>query len=304
MNGSDKTDEIDLVNVIVVFLRRKWFIAGFVIVFLALALVYTTAIKEPEYYVHAIAIPPQSYEIDAESILNPAPVNASLLFSHLKNSLYETSQDEGRETPLYSYRARAELDNMENPFLEIDITGDKAAIVKAVQSMYEIQSSYVNTLRTKNKQAYAVIQESSKESVLRYKELYENLSKILLQERENSIGLESVNLGALSELISEMHRIENIRAINKTVSLSYGGLFIVQKSKTAVKEIRIHDGNINRIGNYVGSAQSRRRRMMPVVMTFILALLLGFFIAFALEFLSRPDVRDRLRKDVKKTSAR
>ncbi len=301
MSDRYKNDEIDLIDIMAVLIKRKWVIIGLLLTALILSGAYVAFLREINYKANIIITPPQEYNIitppqeykvGQNSRLLPSSPLIDTFTSTIKKSF--SSQiikgSNAAEEQYYTYDVNVTED------INIHITGkSEKIIVDAILPLYNLYINFENTINRKNKKIFKLTQDSLENALIQKREMIKNLSLILNTKTLSKLpaGSENAILYMINTLSSDITKIEIIKGFNEELELSKGS-FILAGSGS--KEIVVDHDNLGNLGPYITPEKSRKRQLLPVIISVFLALFVGIFLAFIIEFFSREDVKKRLKE--------
>ena len=92
-------------------------------------------------------------------------------------------------------------------------------------------------------------------------------------------------------LSNDVSNIERIKALNQEVLLNEGKIEI----SDGINQLILNDSTISNIKNYIKpKTPSRKKRLLPIIVSVFLALFVGIFLAFVIEFFNREDVLESI----------
>jgi len=271
-------DEIDLVDILVVILKRKWIIIGLVLAALVLSGIYVALFSKTSYKAEITINPPRGYKIEQNGLLGTKNAKMDSFLSTIKNEL--SSQKEIK-TMVTSDK--------------VNITGQKENIAEAILALYQLLMNFENKVEGKNSEILNVTQNSLEKALIQKNGMVKNLTIMLNRETLAKLpaGSENAILYMINTLSSDIIEIEIIKGLNEELELSKGS-FVLAGSESG--EIVLNQKNIDNLRSFITPEKSKKRQLLPVIISVFLALFVGVFLAFVIEFFSKEDVKRRLRK--------
>lgn len=309
--------DIDLVDILVVLIKRKWIIIGFVLtafIFSGLNVIiknikYTQegnniidaqgGNENQKYKSSVIITLPQTFSINSNNFLAPVTSRVDIILNAIRDELnlksYKKINSEFEY--YYNYEVNFEKDQIEQSLIKISIEGYKQEIIQAISSLYLLYSNYENEINEKNQTYFQLAQNTLQRSIESKKKVLDKYIIILDQEELKKLPLGTTIVNQIPTLISEISIFERTYELNKSAKL-LNGKFILLKTQ---KEIIINKDNIANIDHYIediekGPVKSMKRQMLPVIISVFLAFFVGVFFAFIVEFFSREDIKNRFKE--------
>ncbi len=295
-------DEMDLVEIFAIILKRKWIIIIPTIIAFILSSIYVSFriyvySSKDNYKAEIIITPPQVYTI--EQNYNLYPENAQIDNFAITVTEELSSQNVSKS---YTFSVKAIEDNITtNKQININIVGQREVLVPVIMSIYMLFVEYEKKIDEKNIERFNLIQQSIKNALIWQKEMAKNFSLVFNGEALAKLpaGVENAFFYIISNFGVDILDMEIAKGLNNELELSRGSFSLVGNEK---KEIIITKENIENIGIYLTPEKSRKRQLFPVIISVLLSFLISIFIAFVIEFFSRNDVKRRLRTIINKSS--
>jgi len=298
-----KDDEIDLVDILVVLIKRKWIVIGLVLVAFVLSLLYVLFFSKNSYKMHINMHTQQEYYIANNNLLGTTDAQVNALFSSLKKDLqtrsYKSNNDEKREY-YYKYNITIGKSEIGNKIIDIQLTGQKEKIIDVVEYIYNMYDKFENNINNKNIKLLEISEDTINDNLSQKQDLLVNLSYFLNPDNVSKLpqGSETAVLYTINKLKHDIVEIEKIKELNKTVELIPGNFMIINSTNSSKQEISISKDDLSNIEYYVEPEKSRKRQFLPVIVAVFISFFIGIFLVYMVEFFNRDDVRKRL-KDIK-----
>ena len=300
-----KNDEIDLIDIIAVLIKRKWIIIGVVVASLVLSGVYVAYFREINYKAEIIIKPPQVYEIEQKGLLIPKNSQMDIFLNIAKKELSSQKRSISNEEREQHYTYTVEVTEKEISVderiiteitdINIQITGQKEKIAEVIPSLYKPFIDFENKVEGKNRKIFNLTQTSLENSLIQKREMIKSLSLVLNKETLSRLpaGGENAVLYMINTLSSDITEIEITKGLNEELELSKGSFILVG---SGANEIVVDHDNLGNLESYITPEKSRKRQLLPVIISVFLAFFVGIFLAFVIEFFSREGVKKRLRE--------
>lgn len=306
-NDRIREDEVDLVDILRIIIKRRKIIIWSIVLAVILSGIYVVyPRKKPTYTTNMIIEPPQEYNIDGRNLLHPSAASELDLFlSKVKNQLnrhsYSYITEEKEREYHYTYSVNLDKDKAGNRQITISLTGKKEKALGAVQMLYAMYGDFKKKIERKNKYLVQIAEESLQNDLEKKSEMYNKLTKFLSEDKIIVLpqGSEDAILNTIRILVNDITDIKKTMKLNKSVELLEGGFFMVKKNETTHME-SITNNDSEKIAYYIRPEKSKKRQLLPVILSGFLALFAGIFLAFVVEFFSREDVKQRLKEAGKK----
>ncbi len=180
----------------------------------------------------------------------------------------------------------------------IQITGQKEKIVEAIKSIYTLSIDFKNEANKNNQKTFKQNHEALQSVILQKREM-RNTIMSFFEERTISklpLGTEGAVLSSLITLDSTLTNLEETKELNRFVQLMEGDFeIVIGNLKTGIRT-SIDKNNVESIESYISPEKSKKRQLLPVIVSVFFAFFVGIFIAFVIEFFSREDIKRRLRE--------
>lgn len=318
-----KKDEIDLVEILAVFLKRKWIIIIPTVISFIFSFVYVFLNKSNEiviYKANIVITPPQLYKIRENRLLDSFSPELDGLINKIENELFLLSSSEinGRNVIHFTYdisiiktQKASEPLNIDvsgdqiniiskiegKDTINIQITGQKEKIIEAVKSIHPLLADLQNEVTAKNQKIFVQNQEALQDIILQKRELFNTImsyleGKLILKLPQ---GNADVVVGSLITLEDAITDLELIKEQNKSLQLTNGNFAMVTGNK-----ISIIKNNLAGIASYLNREYSKKRLVFVVIAIILLTFIVSLFLAFVIEFFSREDVKRRLKEKTNK----
>jgi hypothetical protein len=293
-----RDDEVDLVDILEVIIKRKWVIIGVVLVSLLLAGIYTvpkmTGGQEVTYQASVVIEPPQVYTTYDSVLLEPENARIDRIYRSIDSGLNQKSLSGGASRPRFSYEILVEEGPVESMFLSITIKGPREEAQDAARYLYGLYQSITGEIEEKNQKIFRIVQSNLREEMQRHE-------YILRRTRPLPVPRTTEDSSPASDTQTQPARVLDYEIINIQLALELnnmtellGGDF---KMKAAgERTVSIDEDNVQNIGTYFIPAHSTTRQLLPLIIGVFLALIVGILLAFVVEFFSREDVRRRLKE--------
>ena len=306
-----KNDEIDLIDILGVLIKRKWIIIGFILtafIFSGLYVIFknikdTQEVNEIQSYKSSIIItPPQVYTIQSNNLLAPNISRVDIYLKLIRDELNLKSykQNNDAQEYYYNYEINIVKDPVGKKLINISIAGQKREIIKAISYLYSLYTIYESEINKKNQKNYELTQNTLQKYLEQKKKLLDKYILILNQEELSNLPFGSTIINNITALSSKIPTIEKTKELNEMVKLLKGDFKLLKDQR----EIIINKDNIVNIEYYLQPEEelveepekSMKRQLLPVIISVFLAFFVGVFLAFIIEFFSREDVKRRLKK--------
>jgi len=295
----NKTDrEIDLVDIILVLIKRKWIVAATIIAGLIIAFVYTDILAQEKVSIFKSQITitlPEKYNVSIKGIITTSNINPYIFAETLKKEFNKKIlNDKNAAKKDYNYSIVVDdIKRTSNPSLHLTITDTRETIVQLVKRVFTIYTTFTESVTKQNKKIYNTVQEELDRSIENNTALKQQLRQLLktgelteLPENKLSIVLETIR--TLNQQIIDA----NIKkTINKSI-MSYNGEFTLIENKS--NQININKANVDSIEAYLVPIQ-RKKANVPFIIIILVTIFASLFLAFTVEFFSREDVKQRIR---------
>jgi len=308
---NQSSDEIDLVDIIAVFIKRKWIIIWLIIISLIISGLYISLFrKENENYkTNIIITPPQIYEIGAYNLLTPINPQVDIFLNKVKedlgfNKISNTGQFHSYSVNLIPFantqpqiittRAITKEDIFSKALINIQIIGEKKKLVQIVSSLYSVYLDFKQKFDNRNNKVFELTQNTLLSSLVQKREMMKTLSSALNSDSLSKLpkGTETSILYLINTLSSDIMNIETTMGLNETLEL-FQGSFVMIASK---KEINITNKSLGNIAPYITQEKPKKRQLLAIIISIIIAFIIGTFLAFIVEFFSKENVKKRLRE--------
>jgi hypothetical protein len=200
---------------------------------------------------------------------------------------------------IFQHKITLEKYPVGNTFLDITLSGSKKETIEAVHYLYSLYRELDADIQEMNQRTFSFTQNTLQNLLEQKKTMLAGYLPAPQPDQRSDNFLEgdyAENAGILS---SEIARLQQALELNSMVEPLEGAFQV----KTSGMAIDIHENNLQTVPRYVTpvSTKSMKRRLLPAVIAVFLALILGIFLAFVVEFFSRDDVRKRLKEAAKKS---
>jgi len=297
-------DEIDLVDILAVLIKRKWIIIILLILSFVLSVGYVKVYKEkPTNYLATFNLAlPEEYTIDTDYILVNQIIDPTYFINSVKSKInqYKVKNDDTINFSInFDNKNNSESDNVEK-LINITITASNYDdTLNASIFLYKLYKNYKDKILEKNKNIYEIAQNSLNQKLKQKQAIIDmlmrnfNKNSSLNKNQETNSAIVYV-IDFLSNDISELKRI---KALNQEVLLNEGKIEITNGSNQLI----LNDTTLSKIENYIKpETSSKKKTLLPIIISVFLALFVGIFFAFVIEFFSREDVKKRLREASKR----
>ncbi len=305
-SSQQSDDGIDLVEIIAVILKRKWIIIGFLLVAIILSGIYVAFFMETYYKANIIISPPQEFEANPNGQLIAKNTQLNILLFHLKNTLNTNRSGKRDIDQKYSYEITTNLKgyilanidptNQIIPIqINIMITGHKEKIKEVIASLYNTYSDFVITTDKKNKHLFKISQNFLDNTLVYKSEMIKRYYALVNEDSLSKLprGSENAILYMINTLSSDIMNIKIIIGLNDS-SEEYKGSFAVRGGDTT--KIIVKQESLNKIGTYIRPQKSKKRQLLPIMVSLVLALFVGLFLVFVIDFFSQEDVKKRFKE--------
>ena len=295
-----KEGEIDLVDILIVLLKRKWIIIGLVLIAFVFSGLYVFFFSEKNYTININIYSPQEYFIAGNNLLKPTNTNIDMLFINLKKDLqmrsYKTNNYEEREY-YYKYNISIKESQTGSQIIYIQLTGQKDKIVDATSYVYGLYNNFENDINDKNKKLLNITENAIDNSLSQNKDLLVKFTYFLTKNTISQLplGSETAILDMVRRLKSDIINIDKIKELNKTAVLMPGNFIIIRGINHSQEEIIISKNDLSNLNYYIETDKSRKSQLLPVIIAVLIAFFIGIFLAYIIEFFNRDDVRNRLK---------
>jgi len=294
-----RNDEIDLVDILAVLIRRKWIIIGLVLISLIISGIYVKFFSKTtttDYKTTVNIQSPQIYNIDKNNLLQASAPDLNEFILSIKESLSTFSADmnERNEETLFVYSL-----TQQDPLLTIQLTGNRENISTAIPNIYKIYQDFSLKLKDKNENLYELVQTTIEQNLAQKKQMIKNLSMLLnnITRTQLTVGPEYEILYMKNALNTDIIKLEKIKGLNEESSLQAGVFEVSGRTNSLIVTDKLA---LTNIGSYIYHPEkSKKRQLLPVIVSVFLAFFVGIFLAFVIEFFSREDVKKRLREATK-----
>lgn len=285
-------DEIDLVDILAVLIKRKWIIIILIVLSFVLSFTYVKIhhTKSLNYKVSIITSLPEVYVIKNDYILGKRAQDTSLFIYELNQKInqYKTNNDGLANIVVTTIK------NRNNVNISIDAKSKNSA-KEASFFIYKIYKSYKKTTLNKNKKLFELAQASLDHELEQKSAILNMLMKNI--NNDSSKNINGAIIYIIDSLSNDVSNIKRIKALNQEVLLNEGKIEI----SDGTKQLILNDSTISNIKNYIKpETPSKKKRLLPIIISVFLALFVGIFLAFVIEFFSREDVKARLKEASKK----
>ena len=293
-----REDEIDLVDILAVLIKRKWTIIVLVVLSLIISMVYVKYFTHVSDKTSVSMLLPQQYNIRDKNQLSATTPNVSSYLNKLKSILNAMSLASIGDPEVESFTFSIEQKGLN---ITIQLEGSKKDIISAVSSMYDIYKNITIYVKEKNKTLFNIAQKGLENNLTQKKGILTNLSDLLSQKSINSLGNSSKDVITyiISILNTDIMNLERIEGYNKELMLNQGKLEIIGNKKMngakSFSKTIIDKEDLTKLDSYIHPSKSRKRQLLPVIVSVFLAFFIGIFLAFVIEFFSREDVKKRLK---------
>ena len=285
-------DEIDLVDIISVLIKRRWTIL--IVLFLSILIsgAYVKFIKSKSVnYTSQLKISlPEKVEIGGNYILDTSSTSPRNFIDMFSIKLNQFKIEKG-----YNTNVTINFDKKTGR-INISISDkDKINLGKVLQFTYNFYKEFSSKVNERNKNILNVTQDSLEQELKQKKAILDTLIQELNNKNLNS-KLSGAIVYVIDYLSDSISKIKRIMLLNKNIIYNEGKIEVVSDSNSLI----LTDATISNINKYIKSSISKKRTLLPVIVSVFLALFLGIFLAFAIEFFSREDVKKRLKEASKK----
>ena len=302
-----RNDEIDLIDILGVLIKRKWIIIGFILtafIFSGLYVIFknikdTQEVNEIQSYKSSVIITlPQVYTIKPDNLLVPNISRVDIILKRINDNLNLKSYKQNNDVQEYYYNYEINIvnDPVGNKLIKISIAGQKREIIKAISYLYSLYTSYESEINEKNQKNYEFTQNTLQKNLEQKTKLLDKYTFILNQEELPNLPFGSTIINNITALSSKIPTIEKTKELNEMVKLLKGDFKLLKDQR----EIIINKDNLVNIEYYLQPedkpVKSKKRQLLPVIISVFLAFFVGVFLAFIIEFFSREDVKRRLKK--------
>ena len=297
-------DEIDLVDILAVLIKRKWIIIILLILSFVLSVGYVKVYKEkPTNYLATFNLAlPEEYTIDTDYILVNQIIDPTYFINSVKSKInqYKVKNDDTINFSInFDNKNNSESDNVEK-LINITITASNYDdTLNASIFLYKLYKNYKDKILEKNKNIYEIAQNSLNQKLKQKQAIIDmlmrnfNKNSSLNKNQETNSAIVYV-IDFLSNDISELKRI---KTLNQEVLLNEGKIEITN----GLNQLILNDTTLSKIENYIKpETSSKKKTLLPIIISVFLALFVGIFFAFVIEFFSREDVKKRLREASKR----
>ncbi len=283
-----RNDEIDLIDILGVLIKRKWIIIGFILtafIFSGLYVIFknikdTQEVNEFQSYKSSVIITlPQVYTINPDNLLVPNISRVDIILKLISDELNLKSYKQNNDVQEYYYNYEINIvnDPVENKLINISIAGQKREIIKAISYLYSLYTSYESEINEKNQKNYELTQNTLQKNLEQKTKLLDKYILILNQEELSNLPFGSTIINNITALSSEIPTIEKTKELNEMVKLLKGDFKLLKDQR----EIIINKDNIVNIEYYLQPedkpVRSKKRELLPVIISVFLAFFVGAY---------------------------
>jgi len=300
-----REDEIDLVDILTVLIKRKNIILWIVVLAVVVSGLYTFYSRRDINHTIKLALSPsQELFIDENNALRPSNAQVDIFLNNIRKKLYEKSFEmvNGERVRNYTFKIERSADDVTGPsMINITLTGKKEKVLESVNLLYNMYNNFEKEIDLKNKNTAKIADIALKTDLNEKTDMLERLKRFISEGKLLILpqGSETAILNTLSSLISEITWITRTIELNKTVELMEGDFYIVRENDWSHMEA-VNPGMLEDLESYLKPEKSIKRQVLPVVVSVFLAFFVGIFMAFVWEFFSREDVKKRLKEAANK----
>jgi len=288
-------EEINLIDILIVLIKRKWIIIGLVLISLIASRIYVEFLTVTTYKTTVNIQLPQTYNIDEYSLLQanyPEPNEFIMLINESLNTFITDINKSDQETLFYSL-------NQKKKELTIQLSDDRKNIQKAILILYNIYQDLSQKMKGKNNNLYKLAQTTIEQNIIQKKQMIKNLSILLSKKSLTQLpaGSENAIIYLINTLSNDIMKLERNKGLNKEFSLQAGKFEVLGKTNSIFITNR---QTLSNVDTYIYPEKSKKRKLLPVIVSVFLSFFIGIFLAFVIEFFSREDIKKRLREAMKK----
>ncbi len=309
-------DEIDLVDILAVLIKRKWFIITLIAIAFIISALYVYFSKK-SYIAKIIITSPQEYGIGENRLLSPSCPELDEFLNKINRELSIKSLSRSADQKVHHFTYEANIikvqtgskplninvsgkqiniiyNEQEEASINIQITGQKEKIEEALKSVYTLFIDFQNEMNKNNQKIFKQNQDALQSIILQKREMHNTIMSFFEERTILKLpqGTEGAVLNSLIALDSTITDLEETKEVNKSVQLMKGDFAIVRGDL----KISIDKNNLASIASYISPEKSKKRQLLPVIVSVFLAFFVGVFLAFVIEFFSREDVKRKLRE--------
>lgn len=302
-----RDEEIDLVDVIAVLIKRKNIIIWLVLATLIFSGLYTiSSIKKINYTIKLNIVPSRELTIDVNNALTLENAQLDTFISNVRKSLYEHSSDipDGKRKTNYTFQIEESEDIVtRSSTVVITLTGNKEKVIEGIKILYSIYGNFENEINLRNEKTLRIAETALEADLNEKTEMLERLKRFINEGKLFTLpqGSETTIMNTLNSLTAEIIKIKRNLELTKTIELRGGNFYIVKENKWKHME-PVNQNTLDNLETHLRPEKSKKRMMLPVVVSVFLAFFIGVFMAFVVEFFSREDVKKRIREAAKKNT--
>jgi len=301
-----REDEIDLVDILTVLIKRKNIILWIVVLAVVVSGLYTYFSKRDINHTIKLVLSPSQElsSIDENNALRPSNAQVDIFLNNIRKKLYKRSFEmvNGERLRNYTFKIERSTDDVTGSrMINITLTGKKEKVLESVNLLYNMYNNFEKEIDLKNKNTAKIADIALKTDLNEKTDMLERLKRFISEGKLLTLpqGSETAILNTLSSLISEITWITRTIELNKTVELMEGDFYIVRQNDWSCMEA-VNPGMLEDLESYLKPEKSIKRQILPVVVSVFLAFFVGIFMAFVCEFFSREDVKKRLKEAANK----
>ena len=232
-------DEIDLVDILAVLIKRKWFIITFIAIAFIISALYVYFSKK-SYIANIVITPPQVYIIGDNRLLTPANPQLDGFLSKIENELYikSSSVNEGQKAHHFTYEVniiKAKTGSIplninvsgkqiniigeaEENLINIKTTGQKEKIEEALKSVYNLFIDFQNEMNKNNQKIFKQNQDALQSIILQKREMQNTIMSFFKERTILKLpqGTEGAVLNSLITLDSTITDLEETKEVKTT----------------------------------------------------------------------------------------
>jgi capsular polysaccharide biosynthesis protein len=301
-----RDDEIDLVDVITVLIKRKIIILSIVLAALLVSGLFTLkSIKNIKYTAELSITPPRELSIDNNNVLILSNVQMDIFLNNVRKSLYERSYStvNGKRVASYTFQIEKKEDSVTgSETVRITLTGKKEKVIESIKVLYSIYESFEREIELRNEKISKIANTILETDLKEKTDMLERLKRLISEGKFLSLpqGSETAIVNAFSSLSSETAMIKKTIELNNNIKLMGGNFYLIRTNKWEYME-PINPNMFDKLETYLRPEKSKKRIMLPIVLSVFLAFFVGIFMAFIVEFFSKEDVKGRIKEALKKS---
>lgn len=310
INNHNQIDDIDILDIINVVIKRKWVVVTLTLLALVLSSIYVI-MSEIRYTANIIVASPQQYKIGKNRLLLPSPIPSDNYLYTARNELTTISSELAKEQKATSFTYDVQFIKQETidkylytqtsgvardaHFIYIRITGHKEQLIETANSLYFLFTRFQNEVGEKNQKIFEKNQDALAKNIQQKREIQNTITSYIknvpFKSPEEPKAAMVTSLTTLDSIITIS---EETFEANEILKLMNGSFVMIKGDSEKDENILLNNSNLHNIASYIFPEKSRKRYFLPIIASVFLTFIASIFLSFVINFFSREDVKKRL----------